>query len=89
MNWMRFILATLLSWGGLSAASSAELANGVGAVVDDSAITLGEVEADAGTETGITIVTLDPDAVRKARGRIPAWRGSDSAPLKVENSVAS
>lgn len=49
----------------------------------------GEVEADAGTATGITIATLDPDAVRKARGRIPAWRGPDSGPLKVEKSVAS
>jgi parvulin-like peptidyl-prolyl isomerase len=63
MNFMRFILATLLSWGGLSAASSAELANCVQAVVDDSAITRGEVEADA---------ILLAGELRRQYGRQPA-----------------
>lgn len=49
----------------------------------------GEVEADAGTEPGITLATLYPEAVRKARARIPAWRGPDTAPLKAEKPVAS
>jgi len=49
----------------------------------------GVVVADAGTATGITIATLDPEAVHKARGRIPAWRGPDSAPLKAGKPVAS
>jgi len=49
----------------------------------------GEIMADAGLEPGITFATLDPQAVSTARSRIPAWRGPDSAALKVEKPVAS
>ncbi|MFO0994662.1 MAG: carbon-nitrogen hydrolase family protein [Hyphomicrobiales bacterium] len=49
----------------------------------------GVIEADAGIETGISLATLDPEAVRTARARIPAWRGPDVAPLKAEKLVAS
>jgi predicted amidohydrolase len=49
----------------------------------------GEIVSDAGTEVGISFVTLDPRAVDAARGKIPAWRGLDTAPLKVEKPVAS
>ncbi len=34
----------------------------------------GEVLADGGTEPGITLVTLDPDLVAKARARVPSLR---------------
>lgn len=49
----------------------------------------GEIVADAGSEPGIACATIDPQAVKTARARIPAWRGSDTAPLKVEKAVAS
>lgn len=49
----------------------------------------GEIMTDAGSEPGIALATLDPQAVSTARGKIPAWRGSDNAPLKVEKPVAS
>jgi len=49
----------------------------------------GEVLADAGTDIGVTLATLDPGAVAAARARIPAWQDADSAPLKDEKPVAS
>ena len=49
----------------------------------------GTIEADAGTETGIALATLDLQAVVTARRRISAWQGADSAPLKAEKLVAS
>jgi peptidyl-prolyl cis-trans isomerase SurA len=47
MNVQRAILFACLTVGGFSSTCIGELANGVKAVVDDSAITYGEVEADA------------------------------------------
>ena len=49
----------------------------------------GEILADAGTNIGVTLVSLDPRGVAVARGRVPAWRGPDTAPLKAEKPVAS
>ena len=49
----------------------------------------GDIVVDAGSEPGIAFATLNPQAVTTARGKIPAWRGFDTAPLKVEKPVAS
>jgi peptidyl-prolyl cis-trans isomerase SurA len=63
MKLLRPILLTLLAACGLSVAWAAELANGVKAVVNDSVVTYGQIEADA---------ALLADELMRQYGRQPA-----------------